>query len=199
MPNREWMWNEPRMIRTALRCLLAAALLLPAAWAQEAAVTRRAVDLRDAPGDKGRSVASLPAQAAVTRTPERQGPWVQVRTATGATGWLHMFDMGPASAPSEGGVAGSALRGVTSLFGGNRRPQGIGGTAGIRGLGAEDIEQAQPDLGAVTRMEAQRQNDTDVRNFAQRSNWRAATVEPLPEPARAGAPAGRNPSQQESP
>lgn len=194
------MWNESRMIRTTLRSLLAAAVLLPAAWAQEAAVTRRAVDLRDAPGDKGRSVASLPAQAAVTRTPERQGPWVQVRTATGATGWLHMFDMGPAaSAPSEGGVASNALRGVTSLFGGNRRPQGIGGTAGIRGLDAQDIEQAQPDPGAVTRMEAQRQNDTDVRNFAQRSNWRAATVEPLPEPARGSAPAVRNPSQQESP
>ena len=64
---------------------------------------------------------SLPAQAAVTRTGERQGPWVRVRTEAGATGWVHLFDVGPASAATAGGsAAGGALRGVTGLFG--RRP-----------------------------------------------------------------------------
>src|SRR5687768_16635734 len=155
------VWNEPPMIRTVLLralCVLAlAAGLAPAAFAQEAAVTRRATELRDAPGDKGKSIAALPAQAAVTRTSERQGPWVQVRTDAGATGWVHLFDIGPAGTAKEGGsTAGNALRGVTGLFGGSRQTQ-TGSTAGIRGLDAQDLANAQPNPGAVTQMEALRQ------------------------------------------
>src|SRR4051812_20645036 len=114
------------MIRTALRAAAAVALLLAGtAGAQEAAVTRRATELRDAPGDSGRSLAALPAQAPVTRTTVRQGPWVQVRTPAGATGWVHLFDLGPATTTAAGdsgnGVVGGALRGVGSLFGGGSR------------------------------------------------------------------------------
>jgi hypothetical protein len=188
------------MIRTVFAALLAA-LLLPAAWSQEAAATRRAVELRDAPGDRGKAVASLPAQASVTRLAERQGPWVQVRTEVGATGWVHMFDLGPASAAG-GSSAGNALRGVaggvTNLFGG--RPTQAGTTAaGIRGLEAADLARAQPDAAAVTRMEAARQSDADVRGFAGRSGWRPVAVDPLPEPARAPAAPAGNYGQPQSP
>ena len=190
------------MIRTTLRTLLAVAFLLPPAWAQEAAVTRRPVQLRDAPGDQARSIASLPAQAPVTRSNERQGPWVKV-TAGSATGWVHLFDIGPASASDGGGsLAGGALRGITSLFGGGASPQRTASTAGIRGLGAEDIANASPDAEAVARMEAQRQSDRDVRSFAERSGWRPAAVEPLPEPSRGfGSRPGNpvNPAQQDMP
>ncbi|RYF14645.1 MAG: SH3 domain-containing protein [Comamonadaceae bacterium] len=190
------------MIRIA-PCLLFAAFLLPAAWAQEAALTRRAVELRDAPGDQARSLASLPAQSPVTRTSERRGPWVQVRIAGGATGWLHLFDVGPASAaPEGGGVAGSALRGVTSLFGNARPTTQTASTSGIRGLGAEDLAQAQPNAAGVSRMEAQRQGDADVRSFAQRAGWQPAAVEPLPAPAASpssSAPSGGSPAQQVAP
>jgi hypothetical protein len=191
------------MIRTVLRTLLAAVLLLPTAWAQEAAMTRRAVELRQAPGDQAPSLATLPAQTAVTRTNERQGPWVQVRAAGGLTGWVHLFDIGPAAAPAAGGsVAGNALRSVTSLFGGGgtRPTQTTISTSGIRGLGAEDIAQAQPNPGAVTQMEAQRQGEADVRSFADRSGWRPAPVEPLPQPASVfTAPANPNAGQPQSP
>ncbi|MDB5897488.1 MAG: hypothetical protein JWP41_1090 [Ramlibacter sp.] len=97
------------MIRTAsthaLRAFALAAVLLPGAWAQEAAVVRRATELREAPGDQALSLAPLPAQTAVTRTNERQGPWVQVRTAAGATGWVHLFDVGPATAAARAAPA----------------------------------------------------------------------------------------------
>lgn len=189
------------MIRTTLRTLLAVAFLLPPAWAQEAAVTRRPVQLRDAPGDQARVIASLPAQAPVTRGSERQGPWVKV-TADTTAGWVHLFDIGPASGSGSGGIGGGALRSITSLFGGGASPQRTASTAGIRGLGAEDIANASPDPAAVARMEAQRQNDRDVRSFAERSNWRAADVGPLPEPSRGfGARPGNafNPAQQEQP
>lgn len=193
------------MIRTVLLralCVLAlAAGLAPAASAQEAAVTRRATELRDAPGDKGKSIAALPAQAAVTRTSERQGPWVQVRTEAGATGWVHLFDVGPAGAAKEGGsTAGNALRGVTGLFGGSRQTQ-TGSTAGIRGLDAQDLANAQPNPAAVTKMEALRQSEADARTFARTAALNTATVEELPAQARrtASPAAGNSGSQQVAP
>lgn len=197
------------MIRTALRSAALVALLLSSAWAQEAAVTRRATELRETPSDAGRSLAALPAQSPVTRTEQRQGPWVQVRTPQGATGWVHLFDLGPANAAAGtatagDSVVGGALRGVSNLFGGGSgsRPAQTSTTAGIRGLGAEDLAQAQPDTGAVKQMEAQRPSDADVRSFADRAAWRPAAVEPLPAPARARASGGdpsRNAGQPQSP
>lgn len=183
------------MIRTTLRTALAAALaalLAQAALAQEAAVTRRAVELRDGPAGQGKVLASLPAQAAVTRLPERRGPWVQVRTAEGATGWVHLFDIGPASAAAEGSGAGGALRGLTGLFGGSR-PTPTGSTAGIRGLDAQDIANATPNPAAVTQMEGLRQGETQARAFADRAALRPVDVEPLPAPAAAAPPGGAAP------
>jgi hypothetical protein len=186
------------MIRTVLRVLALTALLLPTAWAQEAAVTRRATELRATPADSGRSLAALPAQSPVTRGGERQGPWVQVRTAAGATGWLHLFDLGPATTTASadsGGAAnavGGALRGVTNLFGGNR-PTQAATTAGIRGLGAEDLAQAQPDTAAVAQMDKLRQSEADARAFAGSAALRPASVTPLPAPAAPAARSGTSP------
>lgn len=175
------------MIRTALRAAALVLLLLSSAWAQEAAVTRRATELRATPSDQGASVASLAAQSAVTRTNERSGPWVQVRTAAGATGWVHLFDLGPAGGATAsaggGNVVSGALRGMSTLFGGGSPQATTSTTAGIRGLGAEDLAQAQPNAEAVRRMEALRTSDADTRSFANRSAWRPVAVEPLPEPA----------------
>lgn len=191
-------WRAGAWLALLLACALPAA-------AEEAAVTRRATELREAPGGAGRSLASLPAQAPVTRLDQRQGPWVQVRTEGGATGWLHLFDVAPATAAASGdsgGVAagvGNALRGVTGLFG-RPAPQPASTAAGIRGLGAEDLAQAQPDPAAVKRMEAARQSDAEARAFASRAALRPAAVEPLPVPAApaAAGPAGR-PGNPESP
>lgn len=179
---------------SALALLLA---LAPAAWSQEAAVTKRATELRDAPADTGRSIAPLAAQSAVTRTGERRGPWVQVRTGAGATGWVHLFDVGPASgaATPEAGGSNNFLRGVGNLFT-RSSPTQTGTTAGIRGLGAEDLAQAQPNPAAVAQMEQNRLSEADARSYGGRAPWRAVAVEPLPsaQPATAGgAGQARNP------
>src|SRR6478735_3838870 len=182
------------MIRThtILRAGLAALLLAGTVHAEEAALTRRALELRASPGDTGASVASLPPQAAVTRLDGRQGPWVQVRSAQGTTGWVHLFDLGPASASGaasggSGGFMTGALRGVTGLFdGGAQRRTGPAATAGIRGLEAEDLANAQPNPAAVQRMASWRASESDARGFAGRAPWRAVAVEPLPAPERAG-------------
>jgi hypothetical protein len=193
------------MIRIALRATALAFLLLASAWADEAAVARRTTELRDVPSDSGRTLAVLPEHSPLTRLEPHQGPWVQVRTVQGTTGWVHLFDLGPASTPaatgSGSGLVGSALRGVGTLFGGGAaKPATTSTTAGIRGLDAEDLAQAQPDPAAVKRMESLRASDGDVRAFAERAAWKPVAVSPLAAPAasRSAEPA-RNPNQQEMP
>jgi hypothetical protein len=87
-----------------------------------------------------------------------------------------------------------ALRGITSLF--NRNSAGTAttlptSTIGIRGLGAEDIANAQPNPAAVGQMEALRLDEAQARSFAAGASLSAVAVDPLPAPARApGAAAG---------
>jgi len=165
----------------ALACLAGSG----AAWAQEEpAVVRRATELREQPADGGRSLASLPADTAVTRLAERQGPWVRVRTATGAVGWVHLFDVGAPGAPASASSGPSGvLRGVTSLFSKpTPRTTVSTSTIGIRGLGAEDLAQAQPDEAAVARMEALRVSEQQARQFAREARLAPAAVDPLPDP-----------------
>ncbi|MBX3588625.1 MAG: SH3 domain-containing protein [Ramlibacter sp.] len=180
-------------------CTLALALMAPAtaALAQtEAAVIRRTAELREAPGATSRSLAALPAQTPVTRLGGREGPWVQVKTEAGVTGWVHLFDMGApgtSAQPSGGNAATGALRSLTGFF--NRRSSGGGNSAatptvGIRGLGAEDLANAQPNLEAVGRMEALRQNETQARRFASAAALTPADVAPLPAPPRPAPAAG---------
>lgn len=164
--------------------LVASALPGLARAEEEAAVVKRGSELRETPGDSGRVLTPLAADTAVTRTGERQGAWVRVRTTEGAAGWVHLFDVAPASGNGSGAVAG-AFRSVTSLFSkpATQRTTTVTSTIGIRGLGAEDLAQAQPDVQAVTRMEALRQSDNDARQFARRAQLTPVSVEPLPEPS----------------
>ena len=68
------------------------ALLLASALAHaqpESVLVKRTTELREAPGETSRSVAPLAARTPVTRSGERQGAWIHVRTAEGASGWVH--------------------------------------------------------------------------------------------------------------
>lgn len=178
-----------------LRCTGAAALVALAflgapalARAQEqAAVIRHASELRESPADSGRVLAPLPAETAVTRTGERQGPWVRVRTAQGTAGWVHLFDIGTASAGGSGGnVFTGTLRSVQGLFAKTetRRATTPTSTIGIRGLGAEDIANAQPDEASLKKMQALRASESDARQFAREASLSPVRVDPLPVPAR---------------
>ena len=86
---------------------------------------------------------------------------------------------------SGGNPLSGALRGVQGLFAkpADRPLTTATSTIGIRGLGAEDIANAQPDSAAVARMEALRVSDADARGFAQTAAWQPVQVDPLPAPA----------------
>lgn len=102
---------------------------------------------------------------------------------------------GGAQAQTSGGNAVTgALRGITGLFNrGSSSPATLPtSTIGIRGLGAEDIANAQPNPAAVGQMEALRLNESQARSFAAEAALSPVAVEPLPAPASASvrAPGG---------
>ena len=164
----------------------ALALVAGATPAQEAAVVKRATQLRDSPADNGASVAPLEANTVVTRSSERKGPWTKVSTPQGATGWVHMFDLGPQSgaAAASNNTATGGLRGLGGLFGGNSGTTTTAtSTVGIRGLDAEDIAKAQPNPAAVGRVEGMRVNADQARQFASSASLQARDVPALAQPA----------------
>lgn len=175
--------------------LLSLWALAGAAQAQaEPLVTRRGTELREAPAATARSLAQLPAQTALDRLRERSGPWLQVQvrptaagTPPGLSGWVHMFDLGSptavtANASADTG-ASSLLRGVTSLFNRGGSPQGstvATSTVGVRGLSAEDLARATPNIAAVDQMETLRVTADTARQFATAAALTATSVAPLP-------------------
>lgn len=172
------------------------ALLLASALAHaqpESVLVKRTTELREAPGEASRSVAALAARTPVTRSGARQGAWIQVRTTEGASGWVHMFDVAPASSAAAPSAGANALRGLTSFF---NKGSAQGGattatsTVGIRGLGAEDLARAQPNMAAVA------QADT-LRMDADQARQRGGAWQPAGgRPARAGADAKQQPGSQ---
>lgn len=185
-------WQKKHCIQAVAMCL---ALLAPAVHADsDALVVKRPAELRESPGEASRSVVSLPAKTPVTRLPARLGAWVQVKLATGQTGWLHMFDIGTAESTSTvASTAQGALRGLTSFFNRGSAQTAANTTAtstvGIRGLGAEDIANAQPNLQALAQADAMRTDPTQARRFAADAALQTRPVDPLPEPS---APASGN-------
>jgi hypothetical protein len=156
----------------------------------EVVVIKRPAELRDAPGDAARALTALPVQTPVTRLGDRQGPWIKVRMADGAQGWVHMFDVSSASALAGAGTGNagtSALRSISSFFNkGSTQAQGgtvATSTLGIRGLGAENLASAQPNVAAVAQADALRQDTAQARQFASASALASRSVEPLPVPA----------------
>jgi hypothetical protein len=180
------------MVRSVCLVLALACSLAGSARAQsEALFVKRAAELRQGPADSAAVVLALPAQTAVIRLPERQGAWMRVRTEAGQTGWIHMFDLGTVAAPSSlGSAATGALRGLSNFFnrGSSSGTTTPTSTVGIRGLGAEDLASAQPNLQALQQAEGQRANEAQARRFAAEAQWVARAVEPLPVP-QAPAPA----------
>jgi hypothetical protein len=174
------------MLRSRWLVVAWALLLSTSVFAQtENLLVKRATELRQGPSDSTPVVASLVAQAPVSRLPERQGPWMRVTTAAGQTGWVHMFDVGaPAAASSAGSTASGMLRGLTSFLnrGNTQTTTTATATVGIRGMSSEDIANAQPNLSALKQAEALRADAAQARKFADESQLAVRTVDPLPEP-----------------
>ncbi len=171
----------------------AAAVLSTAALAQapvqgETVLVKRAAQLRDGPSDSARSLMPLALQTAIVRLGEKQGAWIKVSTPDNTLGWVHMFDVTAAAgaAAPPGNIGTNALRGITQFFNrGSGQTPGSNvatSTLGIRGLGAENLNNAQPNALAVAQAEALRVDAVQARQFAAGAALATRQVEPLPTP-----------------
>lgn len=182
----------PHTFHALLGCAaLAAALALPASPAQaqpETLQTKQAINLREQPSAQSASVATLASGTSVTRTPQRSGPWMQVQTANGQRGWVHMFELtaSNASAPASNGLTG-ALRGLSGFLnrGSNSGTTVATSTAGIRGLSKEDIQNASPNLAALERLDQLRADEAQARRYASERTLTAHAITALPAPVQA--------------
>lgn len=182
----------PSPIHALLACTaLSAALALPATSAHaqtETLQTKQAISLRDQPAATAATLATLASGTSVTRTPQRSGPWMQVQTASGQVGWVHMFELtaSNASAPASNGVTG-ALRGLSGFLnrGSNSGTTVATSTAGIRGLSKEDIQNAAPNMAALEKLEQLRADEAQARRYAGERKLVAQSIALLPAPVQA--------------
>ena len=179
--------------RNACIALCAALFAGSATWAQtppqrETVLIKRAAELREGPSESSRSVMPLALQTSVVRLGEKQGAWIKVSTPDNSQGWVHMFDVtAPASAGASTGNAGAnALRGITNFFnrGASQTPVASAATStlGIRGLDAENLNNAQPNAAAVAQAEALRVDAVQARQFASSASLVTRVIDPLPTP-----------------
>lgn len=178
--------------------LLAALFCSTTAWSQgpvqgETLLIKRAAQLREGPAESSRSMMALALQTSVVRLGDKQGAWIKVSTPDKTQGWVHMFDVtAPAVAGGSAASAGaSALRGITNFFNrGTAQSPGSNvatSTLGIRGLGAESLNNAQLNVAAVAQAEALRVDAAQARQFAAAAALVMRTVDPLPVPDAAAA------------
>ena len=182
--------TKPKILmRLGLSAVLSCGTAMAQSTAQgETVLIKRAAQLRDGPSESSRSVMALALQASVVRLGEKQGAWIKVSTPDNSQGWVHMFDVtSPSSAgASPGGIGTNALRGITNFLnrGSSQTPgnQVATSTLGIRGLGAENLNNAQPNLAAVAQAEALRVDAAQAHQFAAGASLAVRSVEPLPIP-----------------
>jgi hypothetical protein len=170
-------------MRLRLLPLFIASLFASCAFAQEAAFTNRATELKERAAADARAVAALP-EGASLKVLERAGGWTRVE-AEGRQGWVRVFHLRfPVTAQAEtesGGVLGN----VTSALGfGRERTQGATvATTGIRGLTPEDLRNASPDTAALARLQSYRADRASAERFAREGRLAVVSVD-LPEARR---------------
>lgn len=94
---------------------------------------------------------------------ERRGGWYQVTLTDGREGYVRLATV----RFTEQEESESVFGGLWSWLNSSSSPQYSGTTtAGIRGLSAEDIQQAEPNEAAVDRLDAWAVDEAEARRFA---------------------------------
>jgi hypothetical protein len=148
-------------------------LLFPLLGWAEPAVVIRATELKKEPATDAPTVAELAENAALDAG-ERKGGWTRVKTAGGAEGWVKMLLLrygGP-------GTAKAGDTGLSQMF--NVARTGTSGTTvttGVRGLDAEQINNAQPNAAELGKMASFAATKEASSGFAKRAKLQARQVD----------------------
>ncbi|PKO90973.1 MAG: ligand-binding protein SH3 [Betaproteobacteria bacterium HGW-Betaproteobacteria-1] len=157
--------------------------------AAEVGRTLVAADLKQQPFIDAATVTNLPVNTEL-EVLKRQGGWMQVKSGAGE-GWLKMtaVKLGTAAASQE--KSGNGLSTLVNLATtGRSGSSGVTVTTGVRGLGQEDLKNAQPNPEAVKKMESFAAARNETAAFASSAKLQSQTVEYLSAPAATSASTG---------
>lgn len=162
---------------------LALAGLLAVGGAQaESALTSRATDLQAQAQSDSAIVASLPENTRL-EVLGRKGAWSQVKAAGGQSGWVRMMNLKPeAGAQQVPATTANPLGALGSLLSAGRTSNTATVTTGVRGLGEEDLQNAQANPAELEKMQKQSVDKSVAQAFAQRNKLVPVKVDYLPEP-----------------
>jgi hypothetical protein len=144
----------------------------PTATAGDPVLTNRATEMYKAADSDSPVVEKLPAKTQV-RVVERKGKWHRVIAASNATGWVNMMhlrgEVVVLASNSEPGI----LSGITGAFSassssGSQKSQGA--TLGIRGLTAEQLQNAAPNPAALAKVRSFKSDSGDAERFAREAS-----------------------------
>jgi hypothetical protein len=170
-------------MRLRLLPLAIASLFASCAFAQEAAFTNRATELKERAAVDARTVAPLP-EGASLKVLERAGGWTRV-DAEGRQGWVRVFHLRFPVTTQAATESGGVLGNVTSAlgFGRERTRSATVATTGIRGLTPEDLRNASPDTAALAKLQSYRADKASAERFAREGRLAVVSVD-LPETRR---------------
>lgn len=151
-----------------------------ATTAKERGATRTAVELMATPFRDAQSAGQLAANTPVDIL-ERRGGWLRI-AAQGKSGWakLHQVRSGAGPQAQQSGEGLTLLKNVGQT--GRSGAQGIVATTGIRGMSAEQLQNAKPDPAAVKMVDGYSVTAGQARDYAKAAGLEEKTVPPLPKP-----------------
>jgi hypothetical protein len=146
--------------------------------AAEAGKTIVAADLKQQPFIDAPTIINLPANTELDVI-KRQGAWMQVKSGANE-GWLKMTAVKLGTGSSTQGKSGGGLGTLFNLATtGRSGSSGVTVTTGIRGLGQEELKNAQPDHAAVKKMETFAGARNEAASFASGGKLQTQKIEYL--------------------
>ncbi|HON58682.1 MAG TPA: hypothetical protein PLT45_04025 [Smithella sp.] len=134
--------------------------------------------LRKEPYSDSRTTGSM-ARGEKLQILAKKGAWLNVKTAR-ATGWVRLLSVKKGIAAS-----GNQIKGVLDVASGRAGTGKVVATTGVRGLGEEDLKNAQYSESEVKTMESYTQTIQEGQQFAKKGGLKAIKISYLP-PARRG-------------
>lgn len=121
-------------------------------YAADAGKTIVAADLKQQPFIDAPTVTNLPANTEL-EVLSRQGGWMQIKSASGE-GWLKMtaVKLGTGDPKAKSGSGLGTLFNIATT--GRSGSSGVTVATGVRGLGQEELKNAQPNHDAVAKMDS---------------------------------------------
>ena len=146
-------------------------LLFPALALAQSATVIRATDLKQEPATDSATLAALPENASVDAL-ERKGGWTRVKSTSGE-GWVRMLALRYKAGSAKAGDSGAKELYNVARTGSS----GTQTTTGVRGLSAEQISNAQPNLGELNKLTGFAADRGAASGFAAEGNLSAKSVE----------------------